>query len=83
MNDARKNDNSEQKDSEERGNEKPGFFQVVLSTVAAAFGVQSDKNRQRDFKGGSFTTFIIAGISFTLVFVVAVVLVVKLVLSGT
>lgn len=77
MNDAHKDDNNE-----EHGHDKPGFLQVVLSTVAAAFGVQSDKNRQRDFKGGSFTTFIIAGISFTLVFVLAVVLVVRLVLSN-
>lgn len=77
MNDAHKEDNND-----EAGHDRPGFFQVVLSTVAAAFGVQSDKNRQRDFKGGSFTTFIIAGISFTLVFVLAVVLVVRLVLSN-
>lgn len=61
---------------------KPGALAVVLSTVAAAFGVQSEKNRQRDFTGGSIKTFIIAGVSFTVIFVLAVALIVKLVLSN-
>jgi len=79
MSDAHKDDSEDS--NEQPGNQKPGFFQVVFSTIAAAFGVQSDKNRQRDFKGGSFTTFIISGITFTLVFVVAIVLIVRLVLA--
>ncbi|TQV81286.1 DUF2970 domain-containing protein [Exilibacterium tricleocarpae] len=62
--------------------EKPSFFQIVLSTIAAAFGVQSDKNRQRDFKHGSVLPYIVAGIIFTVGFVLAVVLVVQVVLSG-
>lgn len=60
---------------------KPNLIQVILSTLAAAFGVQSSKNRERDFKHGSITTYIVSGILFTVVFVLAVVFVVRLVLS--
>jgi len=62
-------------------NEKPSFGQVVLSTLAAAIGVQSGKNRERDFKGGSIKTYIAAGIIFTGLFVLTLVLVVKTVLA--
>lgn len=61
---------------------KPGILQIVLSTLAAAFGVQSSKNRERDFKGGNIYTYMIAGVVFTAVFVLAVVLVVRLVLAN-
>ncbi len=60
---------------------KPNLFQVILSTLAAAFGVQSSKNRERDFNHGSITTYIVSGILFTVVFVLVVVFVVRLVLS--
>ena len=62
--------------------QKPSFWQIVISTIAAAFGVQSDKNRQRDFKHGSVMPYIVAGVIFTVAFVLTVVLVVQLVLSG-
>ena len=61
---------------------KPSFGQVVLSTLAAAIGVQTNKNRERDFKGGSFKAYIAAGIIFTTLFVLTLVLVVKMVLSN-
>lgn len=60
---------------------KPNLFQVILSTMAAAFGVQSSKNRERDFKHGSITTYIVSGVLFTVVFVLVMVFVVRLVLS--
>ncbi|WGL16946.1 DUF2970 domain-containing protein [Microbulbifer bruguierae] len=63
-------------------NRKPSFGQVILSTLAAAIGVQSDKNRERDFSGGSFKAYIAAGIIFTALFVITLVLVVKTVLSN-
>jgi uncharacterized MAPEG superfamily protein len=56
------------------------FWQVFMSTVAAAFGVQSSKNRERDFKQGKALHFILMGIIFTILFVLAVVGVVSLVL---
>lgn len=58
------------------------FWQMLMSAAAAAFGVQSSKNRERDFKKGKAIHFIIIGIAFTVVFVLAVVLVVQAVLSG-
>jgi hypothetical protein len=57
-------------------------LQVVGSVLAAAFGVQSSRNRERDFKQGSFGSFIVAGIVFTALFVGAVYLVVTTVLSN-
>ncbi|MDQ2075484.1 DUF2970 domain-containing protein [Marinimicrobium sp. ABcell2] len=62
--------------------QKPNFLHIVLSTVAAAFGVQSNKNRERDFKGGSIYTYIAAGVIFTTLFVLAVILVVRTVLAN-
>ena len=38
------------------------FWQVLGSTLAAAFGVQSSKNRQRDFTHGKASHFILMGI---------------------
>ncbi|AMX02455.1 DUF2970 domain-containing protein [Microbulbifer thermotolerans] len=67
---------------EDNNQKKPSAGQVLLSTLAAAIGVQSNKNRERDFKGGSIKTYIAAGIIFTTLFVVTLVLVVKTVLSN-
>jgi Protein of unknown function (DUF2970) len=57
-------------------------MQVVSSVFAAGLGVQSSKNRERDFKQGKFSVFIIAGVVFTLVFIGVVFTVVKVVLSN-
>lgn len=57
-------------------------LQVVGSVLAAGFGVQSSKNRERDFKQGSFGTFIAAGIIFTVLFIGVLYLVVSTVLSN-
>ena len=67
---------------EEDNKQKPSFGQVVLSTLAAAIGVQSNKNRERDFKGGSIKAYVAAGLIFTALFVLALVLVVKTVLGN-
>ena len=56
-------------------------LQLVQSTIAAAFGVQSSKNRKRDFAEGRASQFIIAGIVFTALFVGIMVLIVRTVLS--
>jgi len=62
-------------------NPKPSFFQVISSVVSAAFGVQSSAHRERDFTGGSAKTYIVAGIVFTVIFILAIVGVVRLVLA--
>jgi Protein of unknown function (DUF2970) len=58
------------------------FWEVLGSTLAAAIGVQKKVNKERDFTRGNPVHFIIAGIIFTTVFVLVVVVVVKLVLSN-
>ena len=54
----------------------------MSSVLAAAFGVQSSKNRERDFKQGKARHFIIGGIIFTLLFMLSVYTVVQTVLSN-
>lgn len=58
------------------------FWQVLHSTLAAAFGVQSSKNRERDFTHGKASHFILMGIGFTVVFVLVVAGIVTAILSG-
>lgn len=52
--------------------------QIIGSVLAAAFGVQSSANRERDFKQGRAQHFIIAGIIFTALFVATLITVVNL-----
>lgn len=58
-------------------------WHVISSVFAAGLGVQSSRNRERDFKQGKAGVFIAAGLTFTLLFIAAVVIVVQLVLKGT
>ena len=62
--------------------QKLTLWQMICSVLAAAFGVQSDKNRERDFKQAKPSTYIIAGLIFTVLFVLTVATVVNLVLSN-
>ena len=55
--------------------------QVISSIFAAGLGVQSSKNRERDFSQGSIGTFIAAGLIFTTLFIGGVYLVVQIVLD--
>jgi hypothetical protein len=59
----------------------PSAIQVASSVLAAGLGVQSSRNRERDFKQGRAGVFIIAGLVFTALFVGGVYTVVTLVLS--
>jgi hypothetical protein len=60
--------------------EKPSFLQVMLSVFAAAGGVQSNKNRERDFSQTSPMPYIVGGLIFTVVFVLTIIGVVMMVL---
>ncbi len=48
--------------------EKHGFLAVMRSVAAAFFGVQSNKNRERDFAKGKMWHFILGGLIATMVF---------------
>lgn len=70
-------------DPQPSDNQKPRvtLWQAVKSTAAAAFGVQSEDARQRDFANGNAGSFIIAGILFTVLFVIVLVVIVNLILT--
>ena len=48
--------------------------------MAAAFGVQNSKNRERDFTTGNPLVFIAAGLIFTILFVLTIIGVVNLII---
>ena len=48
------------------------LLQLIGSALAAAFGVQTSRNRERDFSRGKPSQFIIIGVVFTALFVLAV-----------
>lgn len=75
------NDSQSSSNQQEEGDQKPNLMQVVGSVFAAAFGVQSSKNRERDFKHGSHKVFIIAGIVGTLLFLATLITIVQIVLG--
>ena len=56
------------------------FLQLLKSTMSAFIGVQSNANRERDFKHGKISHFIGIGLLFGLTFVCSIVAVVKVVI---
>jgi hypothetical protein len=57
------------------------FFQMVHSVGASFFGVQSDENRERDFKRGKASQFIAVAILMTIVWYGSIALLVHVVLG--
>ena len=79
------NENQNMKESEREAPSKSkpmSAANLVGSVLSAAIGVQSSRNRARDFSQGSYRQFIIAGVIFTILFVTTLVVVVRMVLSG-
>lgn len=58
----------------------PTIIEVAFSVIAAAFGVQNSKNRERDFTTGNPLVFIAAGLIFTVLFVLTIVGIVNLII---
>ncbi|GAA5316665.1 MAG: hypothetical protein AseanaTS_18690 [Candidatus Pelagadaptatus aseana] len=75
-------DHKKSPDSDPNREKSPGFFAIILSTIAAAFGVQSEKNYQRDFNKGNIWIYIASGLIFTIIFIVVVAAVVSAVLAN-
>lgn len=73
----------EKPQEENREDAQPGLLSIVFSTLAAAIGVQSRRNQQRDFKAGNIYHFILAGVIFTVLFIGAIAFIVKTVLSNS
>ena len=71
-----------QHDSDAERRQSVPLLRVVKSIASAAFGVQSNRNREADFIQGNYRHFIIGGIVFTVIFVLTVAFVVSLVLKN-
>ncbi|MDH4582890.1 DUF2970 domain-containing protein [Pseudomonas sp. BN415] len=66
---------------DDKNHDQPlSFREMLQSVLAAAFGVQSGKNRTRDFSRGKPSHFIILGVLFTAAFVLVLYGLVRLVL---
>ena len=76
-------ENLDQPENQEKKTGSLNPMQVIGSVFAAGLGVQSSKNRERDFKQGKFGVFVAAGIVFTLLFMGTVYTIVQLVLKNT
>ncbi len=59
----------------------PTLWQTIQSVVAAFFGVQSSRNRARDFTRGKPLHFIVVGLLMTVTLVGTLVLLVRLILQ--
>ena len=59
---------------------KPSILDIAKSVMSAAIGVQSNKNRERDFQHGSLPAYLLGGILFTILFILGILLIVSLVL---
>lgn len=77
-----KQDASEQDSGRVEAAAQVGWAASMASSVAAAFGVQSHKNRMRDFEHGDVKKFVISGITLTFVILFSLIGVVQIVLLG-
>ena len=59
-----------------------GWVSAMGSSVAAAFGVQSYKNRVRDFESGEIKKFVISGLTLTFIILFGLLGLVQFVLAG-
>ncbi len=67
--------------SQNKPKKKTNIGALVKSILAAAIGVQSNKNRERDFEEGNPLAFIIGGFVFTALFIATIATIVGFVLS--
>ena len=61
-------------------NKKPTLGQVIASVLSSLLGVQSNKNRERDFVHGTPGQYIVVGLIAVILFVLILFAVVKTVL---
>ena len=59
----------------------PSIWNVISSVLAAMIGVQSDENRERDFKHGSIGSYIFVGIVVVAIFVFSLIAIVNSILE--
>ena len=72
------------KPSPSEGDKKLSVLHIITSVLAAAIGVQSKQNHEKDFSAeNSIYIYLFSGIVFTLLFVLTVIFIVKTVLAGS
>ena len=59
----------------------PSFIDVLGSVLASMFGVQSNRNREKDFTHGKPSQYIIIGLIVTVVFMLTIWVVFSLVMK--
>ena len=55
------------------------WSQILRSSLAAGLGVQTSRNRQRDFADGSPRRFIVMGVVLTMLFIASLVTVIRII----
>lgn len=60
---------------------EPNFFQIVGSVLSAIFGVQNNKNRERDFTQGNIKYFIGVYAVIVLCIILSMITLVRFVIS--
>lgn len=63
--------------------DKPGFFAVIGSVLAAMIGVQSEENRERDFSKGDIRNYIFVGIIMVAVFIFVLIRIVDSIIASS
>lgn len=61
---------------------KPNLFQVIGSVLASLLGVQSGKNRERDFQKGDPKDYIGVYVALVVLFVISMIVLVNMVISS-
>ncbi len=61
---------------------KPSLLQVIGSVLASLLGVQSGKNRERDFVKGDPKDYIGVYVALVVLFVIAMIVLVNMVISA-
>lgn len=69
--------NEEKSQKNDRRPTARSWLNIILSTFAAFVGVQSDKNRQRDFQQKSILPFMLVGIFMAAAFIIGLIIVAK------
>lgn len=74
--------NRDPRDEQGQPEKRPNALQVIWSVIAALFGVQSQKNRDRDFRKGDPRDYIVVYVVLVIVLVAGMIMVVNAVLES-
>ncbi len=69
------------KENQKEEQDPPGMISVILSVLAAMIGIQSDKNRERDFEKGHLGNYIFVGVVVVIIFIFTLISIVNNILE--